>query len=45
MIKQQVYFLGIGTGRYHSLTVNYDSTVTGSAEKNLVTVAVGAGLT
>ena len=37
-----VYFLGIGTGRYHSLTVNYDSTVTGSAEKNLVTVAVGA---
>ena len=42
-----VYFLGIGTGRYHSLTANYDTTVTGSAEKNLVTVATGVthGLT
>ena len=37
-----VYFLGIGTGRYHSLTANYDTTITGSAEKNLVTVSTSA---
>ena len=34
-----MYFLGIGTGRYHSLTTKYSNTVSGSAEKNLITVS------
>ena len=36
-----VYFTGIGTGRYHSLRISYDSTVKGTANKNLATVSVG----
>ena len=36
-----VYFLGIGTGSYHSLKTSYPTTLTGSAEKNNVTVALG----
>ena len=35
-----IYFLGIGTGRYHSLKTNYGvDVVTGSAEKNKITVS------
>ena len=42
-----VYFLGIGTGRYHSLKTNYTRVTTGAAEKNLITVATAGthGLT
>ncbi len=37
-----VYFIGIGTGTYHSLKVSYDKTVTGSIEKNKVTVSTAS---
>ena len=42
-----MYFLGIGTGRYHSLTTQYPKITKGSVEKNLVTVSASAthGLT
>ena len=33
-----VYFIGIGTGTYHSLKISYDQTVKGSLEKNKVTI-------
>ena len=43
-IKEQslVYFVGIGTGKYHSLTKSYSDTVKGSIEKNLVTVSTAS---
>jgi len=43
-IKQQslVYFTGIGTGTYHSLRRKYNDTVTGSIEKNLITVSTAS---
>ena len=42
-----MYFLGIGTGRYHSLTTKYPNIVTGAIEKNLITVSAASthGLT
>ena len=48
-IKQQslMYFTGIGTGKYHSLRRNFNETVKGSIEKNLITVSAASshGLT
>ena len=48
-IKQQslMYFTGIGTGKYHSLRRNFNETVKGSVEKNLITVSAASshGLT
>jgi len=34
-----LFFLGIGTGRYHSLSVKYADTVIAGIEKNLITVS------
>ena len=33
-----LYFVGLGTGLYHSFTTNYD-TITGELQRNIVTVA------
>jgi len=34
-----LYFVGLGTGSYHSFKVSYPGVITGSVEKNLVTVS------
>lgn len=37
-----LYFVGLGTGVYHSLTFNNPETVTGNLEKNIVTVSTSS---
>ena len=37
-----LYFVGLGTGTYHSFKVSYPEVVTATAEKNLVTVATAS---
>lgn len=34
-----MYFVGFGTGTYHSFKISYPTTITGNVEKNLVTVS------
>jgi hypothetical protein len=37
-----LYFVGLGTGSYHSFKVSYPEVITASVEKNLVTVATAS---
>ncbi len=37
-----LYFIGVGTGVYHSLKTNYDNTLTGAVSRSLVTVSTAS---
>ncbi|GAF75566.1 unnamed protein product, partial [marine sediment metagenome] len=37
-----LYFIGVGTGVYHSLKTNYDNTLIGSLSRSLVTVSTAS---
>ena len=37
-----LYFIGVGTGVYHSLATNYDKIVKGTVDRNLVTVSTSS---
>jgi len=37
-----LYFIGVGTGVYHSLKTNFDNTITGALSRSLVTVSTAS---
>ena len=37
-----LYFIGVGTGVYHSLKTNFDNTLTGSLNRSFVTVSTAS---